>query len=290
MNIYNSDRDFLLNFAIENNRTDIAKFILENPKFDPNTCDILSAFTFYVKNITQESIDMLNIIYNYDKEHLQIINFNNLLLSGESFFTLIGSQQYDSSLDCKIATFFIEHGADPNKPDRKGFYPLEYAILRESTEYVRALINSNKIDFTQFVDMKNSYENPPEECLKASKAKKKTFLHIAARSKNPEILKIIIEKNAIDINSTDELGETPLFEACRYKQIKNIEYLATLSTIDYNHCNNEGYDVLKIMKIIMNLNFDFEITDRDDYFVALMSTFNTDKNNDLCYINYYHLD
>lgn len=149
---------------------------------DPNKCDILSAFTFYVKNITQESIDMMHLIYNYDKDHLQIINFDQLLPSGKSFFTLIAPQQNDvndSSLEGKIATFFIEHGVDPNKPDKKGFYPLEYAILMKSTDFVRALIKSNKIDFSQFVEVKsnsvNFYENPPEGCLKASKAKKKLF-------------------------------------------------------------------------------------------------------------------
>lgn len=103
-------------------------------------------------------------------------------------------------------------------------------------------------------------------------------------------MKILVERNVIDINSADELGETPLFEACRYKQIKNIEYLATLNTVDYNHCNNEGDDILKIMKKLLNKNYDFDITDKDDYFVALMSIFDTNENNSLCYINYNYLD
>lgn len=104
-----------------------------------------------------------------------------------------------------------------------------------------------------------------EGSLKPSSAKKKTYLHIAARSKKTEILKELVEKNVIDINATDELGETPLFEACRFNRLGNNEYLASLNNIDYNSCNNDGDDALKMSTKLLGIFYENEITNRNDY-------------------------
>lgn len=306
VNICDSNRKFLLNFAIENKRTKIAKYILDCPNLDPNNIDILEVFSFYVKNNNDESLIMMNKIYNYDQEHLKAIDFNKLLPTGESFFTLIASQQFNdndlisivinSSNAGEIASFLIDHGVDPNAPDKNGFYPLEYAILLESADFVRALLNSNQINLSQIVELKSNSiricEHQLEGCLKASSAKQKTYLHIAARSKNSEILKDLVEKNVIDVNSCDELGETPLFEACRFNQLKNIEYFATLSTVDYSHCNNDEKDALTISMELLDKNSDNEIKTREDYFKKLISLFKKDKNNqcDLCFFDCDQLD
>ena len=306
VNICDSNRKFLLNFAIENKRTKIAKYILDCPNLDTNNIDILEVFSFYVKNNNDESLIMMNKIYNYDQEHCKVIDFNKLLPTGESFFTLIASQQFNdndlisivinSSNAGEIASFLIDHGVDPNAPDKNGFYPLEYAILLESADFVRALLNSNQINLSQIVELKSNSiricEHQLEGCLKASSAKKKTFLHIAARSNNSEILKDLVKENVIDVNSCDEYGETPLFEACRFNQLKSIEYFATLSTVDYNHCNNDEKDALTISMELLDKNSDNEIKTREDYFKKLISLFKKDENNqcDLCYFDCDQLD
>ncbi|KAK8835758.1 Ankyrin repeat and FYVE domain-containing protein 1 [Tritrichomonas musculus] len=94
---------------------------------------------------------------------MKTINFNELLPTGESFFTLIASQKsidsdfinVNSSQTAEIASFLIDHGEDPNIPDKRGFYPLEYAILLESPSFVRVLLDSNKINLNQIIIIKD---------------------------------------------------------------------------------------------------------------------------------------
>ena len=146
---------------IQIKRTEIAEYILDCQSFDPKKCDIFAAFTFYIKNITDESINMMNKSYKYEK--MKTINFNELLPTGESFFTLIASQKsidsdfinVNSSQTAEIASFLIDHGEDPNIPDKRGFYPLEYAILLESPSFVRVLLDSNKINLNQIIIIKD---------------------------------------------------------------------------------------------------------------------------------------
>ena len=51
----------------------------------------------------------------------------------------------------------------------------------------------------------------------------------------------------IDINSVNELGDTPLFEACKSKSIRNINLLFKRENLDYLHCNNKGECALDIV-------------------------------------------
>ena len=92
-------------------------------------------------------------------------------------------------------------------------------------------------------------------------------------------MKLLVETDAIDINSTDEFGETPLFDACRYNRDVNIEYLITLKAIDFKCCNGDGDDALKMSMNLLNKNPDFKITNREDYAKALLFVFKGIQNN-----------
>ena len=142
-------------------------------------------------------------------------------------------------------------------------------------------MNSNKINLNQEIEMKNTqnrvYRNQFDECLKASNAVKKTYLHIAARSRVFDILKLVVEIDAIDINTADELGETTLFEVCKFNRLKSIKYLVSLNTVDLNHCINDGDDALKVSMNLLDKKTDFEIINREDYIKALLLIFKRDQ-------------
>ena len=87
----------------------------------------------------------------------------------------------------------------------------------------------------------------------------------------------MVEIDAIDINSTDGFGGTPLFEACRFNRLENIEYLVSLNTVDINHCNNNGDDALNVSMNLLDKKPDFEIKNREDYTNALLLIFKRDQ-------------
>lgn len=75
----------------------------------------------------------------------------------------------------------------------------------------------------------------------------KTYLHLAAVSSN-SILKEFIKRILIDINITDDKGNTPLIDACKMKQRQNIETILSIDNVDFLHRNNVGQDALYQVK------------------------------------------
>ena len=49
------------------------------------------------------------------------------------------------------------------------------------------------------------------------------------------------------MNVTDDLGNTPLIDACIFNRGSNVEALFQIDNLDYRHCNKEGKDVLHIL-------------------------------------------
>lgn len=188
INFRNFNGEAPLTISVNNNLEVLVDLLINNERFDPEENCITEKL---------KSISLMNEILNFDRNHFKVIDFKKLLLTGESFLTLIGSQQFidsqfisiviNSFYTAEIASFLLDHGVDPNIPDKNGFYPLEYAITLDSIDFICVLINTNKIDFTQIVETKSNLiricDQQLEGSLKLSSAKKKTYLHIAARSK-----------------------------------------------------------------------------------------------------------
>ena len=130
-------------------------------------------------------IDFMNDLLNYDENHSHLIKFNELLPNGKSFFTSI-NPNLDNIQD--LVQYYLNHGVDPNSPDRFGVYPLEYAIGCDSPNFVNALLNSNRIDLS--IRINNDA------------IKNETFLHLAARN---DTFQDILDKNQIDINAIDSI-------------------------------------------------------------------------------------
>lgn len=90
----------------------------------------------------------------------------------------------------------------------------------------------------------------------------KTYLHLAARLNDPTILKELLNCKFIDVNSTDECGETPLIEAFRMNLSANIKELFKMVDLNHLHCNNEGKDALQILS---NSSSPTQIKDKNEY-------------------------
>lgn len=189
-----------------------------------------------------QNLEIMKKLYNYDKEHENLIDFTKLLSDGKSFFTSI---YCDCKIIKQIADFLIEQGADPNMPDENDIFPLEKAILMNSYEFALSLINSNKIDYTVKIPKKsNSYSNKLHIYINNGFT---SYLHLAAKSERNDILLLLLNRNLIDINIPDNLGNTPLIEALIYKQYEHVSFFFEKEDLDYLHKNFDGNDALSII-------------------------------------------
>lgn len=265
VNIYNNGEHLLI-VASSRLSYEIVDEIINNNKFEPkNDQLILEAFikvisrtpinqnklpqlkeneilwknlTIRITNYRRRQIDLCNDerdeycfdvmkkIYEYDQNHSKSIDFKKLLPNGKSFFTCI-SRNFDKIKE--VSDFLLERGVDPNMPDANGIYPLENAVMINSLGFICSLIESNKIDYHQLSNG-NSY------------------LHIAASFTNINTFQYLLDLNQFDMNSTNNDGETPLFYACKSKNVAIVDLLfSSINDLDYLHCNKNGLDALSIV-------------------------------------------
>ena len=82
-------------------------------------------------------------MYKYDIKHDHLIDLNKCLTNGQSYLTLLSESMNNFT---QKASFLMDHGADPNKPDDNGVYFLALAIFNRKKKCIRTLLESNKID------------------------------------------------------------------------------------------------------------------------------------------------
>lgn len=186
-----------------------------------------------------EVIEIMKKIYNFDKSHDNVINLNEISpYSGNSLLTNI---QFDYSEIGDVVSFLLDHGADPNLLDDNGNYPLMIAISLDSLDFVKSLLNSNKVNLTQEVIKKRSFMR---DDLNLTEKTKTTYLNLATECKKSEIFTLLLDANDIDINAVDEHGNTPLINASRNLKVDVVNLLFTKDNLDYLHYNNQGKDAI----------------------------------------------
>ena len=195
---------------------------------------------------SKSPIPIMKELYNYDKEHDHLIDFTKLLPNGLSFFTVIN---HESQFDEEIANFLLENGVDPNEPDKNGIYPLQRAISIFNSGVASALIDSGKVDLTKQIQLTENYSFGfgPAERQRFLGDKYTTYLHIAASIEDPLMLTLFLDRKLIDVNIANDLGETPLMTACRYRRKQNIQILFNNDDLNFLYLNNEGNDALQIV-------------------------------------------
>lgn len=112
----------------------------------------------------------------------------------------------------------------------------------ESIEFVRSLIDSNKIDFSVKIPFKIN-----AQYFIGSIQKYSTYLHLAANLYKPAILTILLEKSTVDVNITDDFGNTALMDAFKKHRKEAIYLFFQREDLDYLHRNFEGNVALSLM-------------------------------------------
>lgn len=163
--------------------------ILNKGDFKDNRKYFCTAF----ENVTHrfnsnDVIPILKEIVEFDESHNHYIDFNQLLENGETYLTSIPT--FEKNID-DIVKFYLDHNVDPNMPNGNGIYPLQRAIEFDSLSFVITLLDSGKIDYS--VRLNENHE---------------TYLHLAAKCINLNIMDEFTKRKLIDPDITDDLGKT----------------------------------------------------------------------------------
>ena len=256
-----------------NNNDELVELILNDPKFDCNKSLIVYA---YYKSFNS----MLSIKFEkYMHEHSQSINFDYVFPDGSTIFTAIVSEISRTKKDestyqrkknvsnaVNAINFLCENGADPNKPNKQGKYPLEIS-MKSSAELMNtvsiALIDSNKIDLNIKLNTNNDgkYSNSNEY-----------YIHIAVDLNDTSILERMLKDKSVGINIPNSDGNTPLMISCKNRNESKIKLFFTRDDLDFLHRNNEGQDALMLLK--RNDDDKIEpIQDKNEYLNKLLECF-----------------
>ena len=284
----------------DDGKDSIFEIILESAKFEISNRDMnMSIYNLLCDCICSNSDDSFNALtklVEYDKKHNNFIDLNRKNLDSSTYLTNTFLMNNTSLYFNKIFDFLLDNGADPNLSNSLGVYPLEFAIDCNLYIYAHALIETNKIDMTKRILVKNQQNNnclpfgtsftfgpiDPNSAPNPNVKNYTTYLHLAAKKGCEQIFKEIYETKQIDINETDDLGNTPLIEACKNMSEEDIQLLFKEDDLDYKHCNNEGKDALQIVRsqspIMFSFNKDDPTMSKDEYLAKLLSYFNNNAN------------
>lgn len=213
-------------------------------------------------------------LIDYDKKHNNYINVNKAL---SPLYTAIIHLRYD------VFSFILEIGFDPSIPDEHGVYLLQYALFLNAYNFIHYLIQSDKIDlkvripvipFELHIDKSQTNETKQLNWqflnLRIYAKSHTTYLHLAAKYSNAQILKDLIDKKIYGINEADDLGNTLFIEACKSRRKDNISLLFEMDDLDYKHHNKKGQDALAVMNCLLK-DEDMIIQNKQECFEKLMN-------------------
>lgn len=232
VNAMNSSSGSLISWCYKYNFADGITFILGDPKFDPVKSHLyellIEVFSgIIVSKVVVFRIELLKQLLHYDETHTHFMHFDQLLPNGKSLSTnILNSSMHKqaTSTIVNIIQLLLEKGADPNKPDGYGIYPVQFVIEEKLIRMLRVLLQSGKVDL-------NVQINPAE-------IQNGTYLHLAALCSTNEILDQHLSTHFFDINGVDDLGETPLMKAAVSSNKATGTLLAAQTGIDLEHLNN----------------------------------------------------
>jgi len=132
---------------------------------------------------------------------------------------------YQRIVELLIAKF--ENKLNLNKKDKTGSTAFKYACANKNTELIKSLLGCKRLNLF------NMYEND------------ETILHILIKNRDIEIIKCIVEsKKSIDFNATDVEGNSPLILACKTKQVEIVKMLIDIPNVNVNQRHKTGQNIL----------------------------------------------
>jgi ankyrin repeat protein len=234
---------------------------------------------------------------NLEKLKILIHDFpiNDLTESGETFLTLAAA--FSTS---EIVEFLVSNGADLNKKNAENKTPLYRAIINQKIDNALLLISLganleskdyNYVDLTLNDDNVKIFEKLIEKTNKINYRNDSgmTYLMLAASMSSIEILKFLLDKINLNLQSND--GKTALMYSVKLDTKKNQEScrLLLLHGADINIQDKKGRTALihavknicleNVKILLSNPDCNVNIVDKN-YMTAIMYTF-TDYDNSI---------
>lgn len=243
-----SKNESLLVAAARGNSKEIIHQILNNPAFDLSNSGIDEAFYELLRyHRSPPMLDVISELHEIDQKHSCLIDFNKALGNVLRIFY--------SSIDAFKC--ILDHVTDLDLLDSYGYFPLQNSILYSNINFIDCLIGSGKVNITRKVQ----YDGVTT-----------TYLHLAARANDCNILKKIISLNIFDINVTDSNGGTPLIYAIKRHLRSNICVLFEKDNLDFGHINNLGEDAIDVASKKIESHFIVEkLASKNSYLKTLLS-------------------
>lgn len=233
-NIRNFDGDTPLHNACRYGHDDVARILLKSGA--------------NIECINNKGNTPLFVACKYGSYHVA-----RLLLDNKAYVNSYTNKKGDTPLHIacrgghtKIVEILINHGADIDIINRHHDSPLTYACLKDHSEVVQILLLSNLSDNSSF-ELEGKYGCKP--------------LHIVCRYGHIKTLRILLSYDTIikNINSTENLGDTPLHYACLFNKKAKIVRLLLSKGANINvgnirgdtplhyACQKELYEIVKIL-------------------------------------------
>jgi ankyrin repeat protein len=186
--------------------------------------------------------------------------------------TTLGKAALKGRLD--LVTKFLEEGQDPNKPDRRGLTPLQYAASKGHFDIVKILVEKANVDVDKrkegsfnplmYAVFGNHHEiaayllsNGAETVCSDNEYSPLHYVIMNDKKSWAEEIIELMLKTGANPNCIDKLKQTPLEHAFQKKNAKIIKMLVAFGA-DVRKLNKQGLSILHCMAATT----DFALQDR----------------------------
>ena len=182
----------------------------------------------------------------------------------------------------------LEDGADPNKTNTYGTFPLFIAILNKQFKIFELLLKHSDINVNQansygytvlihaahhgYTDVVKLLLNHQNIDVNQANNNGYTALNWAAYKGHIDVVKLLLKRKDIDVNQANNDGETALYWAAYYNYTNVVKLLLKRKDIDVNQANNKGktalywaafYGRIEIIKLLLERK-DIDVNQADN--------------------------
>jgi len=233
--------------AVEYDKVDNIKHILEHSTFDVNSC-VYEGGTILHFACNAGSIKVIKLLMTHDK-----VDVNKPDVCG-------GTALNSTHISIDVAKLLLKfRDINVNKKDKNGDTPLHTACVSRNKQMVKLLlthpnININEVNNKGMTPLAYScyYNNDDiirvllnNPAIDINKSNIIAPLHLAVEKKNINVIKLLLCQPGININQVDEYGRTPLDYICALSEGNT--WLSSRRTIKINVCSKEEI----IIKLLM---------------------------------------
>ncbi|XP_062711314.1 uncharacterized protein LOC134289471 [Aedes albopictus] len=218
--IANDDGQTLIHFAALSGNMEIVQMLIENYAADVNAQDN-DGNTPVLLAAKQNDWRMVQMLIDKDSKYFADYKIANK--NGKALIHFAAKAGYMGTVKMLIESY----AADVNAQDNDGNTPVLVAAKNNEWEMVKMLIDK---DSKYFADYKIANKNG------------ETLIHFAARD-NMEMVKILIDDYAADVNAQDNDGNTPLHVAAKHSEWEEVKKLIGRNSEyfgNYKIANDDG--------------------------------------------------